>query len=303
MREAKLKAIASALQPESLDLTQYARARAPSRERELRVRADEAAGALAYAALPQYQDANGKPLAANDAAAIEVPGDPLAVLLLRLKYAESQDRDVFDRARALLMHRHGGLFRRGRETLNAVAQVALFEWVNDACPTCRGKRHGVKVGPCGVCRPPLQGENGDGSERSPWRRSAERHGGREAAVLGPAPGCPKCRGMGRLFQDTKPGKGMKCLSCHSTGRKNLTPKQRGRMVNERIASLQLARGVEKPFQLSHEAFIGHWHPRLYHFLDVLRATDRRLVQHVDICYAPRHPRAIETDSMRMEGPE
>lgn len=270
-RESILKAVAAALQPDSLDLTQFAKARAPSLEREFRVRADEAAGALAYAALDQYLDAAGNAVASNDAAGVLHPGDALAPLLLRLKYADQASRDLFARAHRLLMSRCGE--RQASDTLDAVGMVALFEWVNDSCPTCRGKRHGVKVSLCTGCRPSAE----------TLRRSAFRTDDAGAAIFSPAPGCPKCKGMGRIFQESKAGKGMKCLSCHSTGRKNLIPKRRAAMVSEFLFGMRAKRGDKKPIGLHAQAFqTGGWGRIYYGFLDVLRSVDNAMVQHVDL---------------------
>jgi hypothetical protein len=279
-RESILRATVSALQPESLDLTQFAKARAASRERELRVRSDVAAGALAYAAMDQNLDADGKPLSANDPAGVRHPGDPLPLLLLRLKYAEQQSRALFDRAHLLLVHRHGGLDRRESETLHAVAWVALFEWVHDACPSCRGKRNAVKVSLCTGCRP-----DPETKERSAARRNTVG-----AVEFSPAPGCPKCKGLGRIFSAPKPSRGLKCLSCHSTGRKNLLPRRRAEMVAEYLTKRQRARR-EVPRGLNAKAFHEHWARTYYGFLDVLRAADRSMVAHVDLHEKPRSNRA------------
>ena len=278
-RESILKSVASALQPESLDLTQFARARVASLEVPVRrIRADDAAGALAFAALDQFE-IDGEAVAANEEGAVRLPGDPLLPLLLRLKYADQMSRDIFNRAHLLLVNRHGGLDRRESETLFAVAFVALFEWVNDSCPTCRGKRHGVKVSLCTGCRPSPE----------TCARSVSRRDERGAVDFSPAPGCPKCKGMGRIFQPPKAPRGLRCVSCHNTGRKNLLPRRRGQLVSEYLVDAQRARG-EVPRGISTKSFHGHW-AKVYHaFLDVLRSADRRLVEYVDLREKSAHHR-------------
>jgi hypothetical protein len=278
-RETKLKATASALQPDSLDLTQFAKARAASFEQEMHIRSTDAAGAMAFAAMDQFQDADGNVVAPNDPCGVRVKGDPLAVLLLRLKYADAWNREVFNQAHLILARRYGGLYRRRSETFHAVSLVALFEWIHDACTTCRGQRQGMKATRCPVCPQPPKRQN----DRAPYRAQEFQtaNGVFEAASLAPNPGCPKCNGMGRIFEKPKRPKGMRCLSCHNTGRKNLTVKQRHKLVNEYLTDSQRARGL-KAVELTLGTFADHWHARFYRVMDVLRQTDKRIVENLDL---------------------
>jgi hypothetical protein len=132
-RENVLKATAGALQASSIDLTKLRR-QSTRDPRRLKVRGDDAAGALAFAALDRTE--KGELLR----------GDRLGPILLRLKYAEQHSRDLFQTAHIVLVHRHGGIFRRRPSlTTFALGYVAIFEWVHDPCPKCRGRASGKPV--------------------------------------------------------------------------------------------------------------------------------------------------------------
>lgn len=121
MRERVVKATAAALQPKSLDLTQF-RQRS-IHERPLKLRAEDAAGALAYSAMDREDG----------------PGDKLRPALLRLKYAQQRGTGIFGTAvKELLLRCDQPAPPHCAEIAYAVAVVALFEWLNDACPECRG---------------------------------------------------------------------------------------------------------------------------------------------------------------------
>jgi hypothetical protein len=118
-RESVIKATAAALQPKALDLTQFRQRSA--RDSTVKVKTDDAAGALAFAALDREDG----------------PGDALRPILLRLKYADQRTKPIFIRALMLLLGRHGYDAQKPSDTLYALATVALFEWLNDACVKCR----------------------------------------------------------------------------------------------------------------------------------------------------------------------
>src|SRR5260221_4015782 len=80
-----------------LDLTKSARAGVASVEREpVKMRGDDAAGALAFAATDRELEGE------------QTYGSPLAGLLLRLKYADQFSKPLFTRAHLILLDRHGG---------------------------------------------------------------------------------------------------------------------------------------------------------------------------------------------------
>lgn len=145
-REAVVKAVASAIQPDSLDLTQFrqrsARDTATRAQRELqRLRREDAAAALAYSALQSE----------------EVVTDPLASPLLRMKYAGDWNRELFRDAHRKLLERFTGargaaLWSKVSETLYACATAALFEWLHDHCPKCRFHGKSRKGSRCPSCR-------------------------------------------------------------------------------------------------------------------------------------------------------
>lgn len=273
-RESKIVAIAGAVQAKSFDLTQY-RQRSLA-ERRLKVRGEDAAGALAFAAMDQYEGLDGLPTGANDPDATRLPGDPLTPLLLRLKYADQWAKDSFQRAQLILLHRYGGLSGAPSETLFAVAYAALAEWVHDPCPKCRGTSAGTQ-------EPALCLQCG--------QRRAEVGNGRWAIFGQPGAGCPKCGGLGRIFKEPKARRGMQCVACSNSGRVILHPKRRWRMVSEYLVAAQRARG-ERPRSLDYKTFLGYWQIRYERFLSVLRAADRRLVAGLELGLTAR-PRAEE----------
>lgn len=177
-----MKAAAGALQPSNLDLTQYARARVASREREARkMRGEDAAGALGFSALG-WRDGPE-----DDAEHHE--GDPLTPLLIRLKYAGQANRQSFTRALELLLFRHAPEGKPISRSAYSIALAALFEWIYNECPKCRGpearRRRGGAI--CLSCR---------GRGVRPWktgdrwmyvsdflRTEAKRRGGRGGMSL------------------------------------------------------------------------------------------------------------------------
>jgi hypothetical protein len=115
--ERRIKAVAGALGPKSHDLTQYRR-RSIREGRHLRVKSEDASGALAFSARE----------------------DALGAALLRFKYAEQRNKGAFTNALELLLRRHGWDAKHPSITLHACAVVTLFEWSHDQCPECRGPR-------------------------------------------------------------------------------------------------------------------------------------------------------------------
>jgi hypothetical protein len=140
-REARVKVVAGALQPKGLDLTQFQRHHG---RRPVKLRAADADGVLGFA----MADVTEKDAKGNDGETFY--GDALAVALLRLKYADQRSRDGFSRAVTLLVHRYGGLARKRSEMVRFCAIAAVFEWVHDACPKCRGRRRSTARHPKGA---------------------------------------------------------------------------------------------------------------------------------------------------------
>lgn len=128
--ERRIKAVAGALGPKSLDLTQYRR-RSTREGRKLTVRSEDAAGALAYSARE----------------------DALGAALLRFKYADQRNQRAFTSALTLLLRRHGWDPIRPSVVMHACAVAALFEWAHDQCPKCRtSKKRNARDGMrCTTC--------------------------------------------------------------------------------------------------------------------------------------------------------
>lgn len=286
-RDDKIKAASAGLQPKSLDLTDFAPARVASRVRStLRVANDEAGYILGFAA-GAIADRDGDMVA----------GDPLAVALLRLKYAGQLRIGNFETALALLLHRHGGLARPASDTLRAVAAAALVEWLNDRCPKCRGPREAaLQPGRCSECAPAEQGGRFFRTDGEPITALRDRQGevirtGTRASTA-PRPGCPKCKGMGRIFREPETSRGMACVHCRNSGLVSWKSKQRWRMVSELIAEDRRARGLPV-LGFGYDAFMEHWHRRYYGFIDVLRAADRRMGATIDLGWRAGDRTAME----------
>lgn len=273
-REAKIVGLSGGLQPKGMDLTQFVRR--GIRERRLKVHGDDAAGALAFAALDMDEDGEKR------------PGDPLGPLLLRLKYASQPSKEAFQRAHLILLRRHGWLARRPSETMFAVAYAAIVEWVHDACPKCRGaKAKTLQPQPCLAC----------GQER------IEVANGRSEILGQPTPGCGKCGGSGRIFGKAKASRGMACVACRNSGRVVFAAKRRWQLVSDYLATAQKARGEEVK-GIAFDTFQTYWQARYYRFMDALRAADQRLVANVDLTFRRVYSRATEATPIEIEdGPD
>lgn len=267
-RESKLIATASALQPKSLDLTQFARARVADNTRRMRVGSDEASAALAFATVDVIDKDGGTR-----------KGDELPGMLLRLKYANQWGKALFQRAHLILLKRHGWDGKRDiSETLFAIAYAAIVEWVQDRCPKCRGARQGQRDPlvclSCGLHKEMVDTVvNGRLTKR--------------AVITGrPALGCPKCHGLGRIFEkDKKRGKGMRCVPCGNSGRRSFPVKQRWFLVVDFLQSSAAARGLAyDPLKI--EVFRTNWMPKYHKFLDILQDIDRnQITSGIDFSFA------------------
>lgn len=293
MSERRIKAVAGALGPKNVDLTQFRR-QAAGAGRALRLKGEDAAGALAFAALDRTDPETGE----------VARGDPLPGLLLRLKYANQFSKGPFGDALLILLRRHGGMRRRRSATLTAIASVALFEWVHDRCQKCRGARPGSsKPRPCPECGTlketvavmnPDTGEFHD-EERimDPARVRTAAVGGKDLSVSSPGanPYCGKCKGLARIFA-TGPERrgGVRCTSCRGTGVLAFPTKHRWRLVNDYLRSLP--RPLAQPLSL--DGFRETWATRYYRFLDILRAVDKRLVADIDLGLKPSDNRATDS---------
>lgn len=288
-REARLKATAAALNPRGLDLTQF-RQRS-SREESLKVREDSAAGALAFAALDRFEDAKGRAVAADNPAGARHPGDPLAALLVRLKYGRHFSRPVFVEAVQRLIERHGGARESPTPAIrDAVAAAALFEWIHDACPRCRGAR-GAQLEPCpDRCD---RGRVGRGGlrERLQVKRRRNRKDWRhpsidQAMLLGAMPEeawlgvnfgpCPTCAGVGYRIRKTEQKRGMQCSHCSNSGVVEFSPRKR-------FALVATSPGAGK---LTYRQFLNNWHKLYYRLLEALQFDDRRISQDLVFGYRP-----------------
>jgi hypothetical protein len=278
-REKAIKAVAGALQPDSLDLTKY-RQRGIREGRTLHVRKEEAAGALAFAA--QDREVDGR----------ATKGDTLAPLLLRLKYVDQHSKETFQKAHLILLRRHGWSRRKPSETMWAVAMVAIFEWVHDQCPECRGNRPNQAVPtPCEAC--------GQARERD-GKIARGVHGNlvNGAHRIEPRPGCVKCGGMGRIFKEVRAGRGMLCASCGNSGRSHFPPKERHRLVADYLATSAKVRGRELR-EFRYDAF-KPWLPKYQRFLDALRAADKTIAAGIDLGMRPSHNRVHQGESQEEE---
>lgn len=296
-REGTVKSIAGGLQPKSFDLTTLARARVANRVRPSRnVRAEDAAGALAFAANDRIVE--GK----------ETSGSPLAVLLLRLKYADQYSQALFKRAHRILLERHGGLATKKSETMSAVAFVALFEWVHDECPECRDRQ---PPAPRPVVCPACKGMRREEVELG--REERDRQGKRLSNValrVEPTPGCPKCGGRGSTFAKPRKPRGMKCAKCYNSGHLELKRKVRFVMVSGHLGDLQETSGRRRD-GIDYQSFRVHWLPRYERFLEVLRATDYDMAAGVDLGIFASHNRGtpiqeeylIEPDESGFDTPQ
>lgn len=261
-RESRLKTASASLQPRSLDLTQHAKARVASRVQSTQlVPTDEAAYALGFATQPVEIDG------------IRYAGDPLGVVLLRLKYARQLSTINFAKALGMLLEPYGGLGSCD-QVMRAVGACALVEWVNDRCEKCRGRRQDVKVAYCSSC----------GFERVPDGRRVP---------LPPQPGCAKCGGMGRIFTDPKPPRGMACAACGNSGLVTWSLARRHRRVDELVVEERKSLGQE-PTGIDRETFKRSWADIYFALIGRLRDADRRMGAAIDFGYAPGENRAIES---------
>lgn len=277
-RESALKATAAGLQPKSLDLTQLAPARVATRVASTRrVSNEDAAYALGFSVADLVLDGE------------LIRGAPLAALLLRMKYADQMTAQNFAQAHALLLDHYGGTPTKPW-IMGAVARAALVEWLLDRCPKCRGAEGGqAKARRC-TCMP----KDGRTEIGEPYRDPQgavylDREGAplvRSWNTTQPERGCPKCAGLGRIFGVPKERRGIRCLSCRSSGRLSYKHRRRYRLVS----AFLLARNGIKNFQPKN--FSEYWDQKYRHFLSALRATDRQMGAGLDFGYRPSENRAI-----------
>jgi len=260
-RESKIQAIASGLQPDALDLTQFApakRGNTAGYRQNIKVSSQDAAGALAFSALEVVVDGEKQ------------SGDPLPSLLLRLKYAEHRNRDNMRQALEIIVHRYGGLATKHADTMRAVCFVALAEWVGDQCPACRQIETDASVSAC-ECVGRVEKRKARSHVDDPWEM-------RDVIVPTPIPGCAKCKGLGRIFAKAKRGNGMWCVACRNSGRTSLDPKRRHRWVNDQIRASGKGTAM-----LSLQNFRSHWMKSYCRILDNLRAIDKaQIVTGIDL---------------------
>jgi hypothetical protein len=263
-RDSKIRALSRALHPKTQDLASM-RQRS-IHEREVKLKPEDAAGMIAFAANDTL-DADG----------MVMRGDPLPGLLLQLKYAQQRTPDRYKQAHAILVGRHGGLDRRRNRTVSAIGMAALVEWVNDLCPKCRGGKAGATQPRTCAC----------------LKREVEDR------LCLPRPGCPQCGGLGRIFKKPERARGVRCLSCNSTGRHSLSVKRRWLAVStlSRIAEEEVGRPAQS---LTIDNFRGHWHPRYLRFIEVLNAIDKRVVDGLDFWYVASQNRGIDIEPQEEE---
>jgi hypothetical protein len=274
-REAKIRATAAAMHPKAIDLA--AMRQRSVRDTDFRVRPEIAAGALAYAS--------------NDS-------DALPSLMLRLKHARWRTPENYRVAGELLLHRYKGLACVPSRTMRAVAMAALYEWVNDHCAKCRDREEPTPQPSTCECVNRKEERRSRTSPSVAWSR-------RVVSVGFPLAGCAKCGGSGRIFDGAKRERGIRCLSCNSTGRITFDPRKRARMVSELVAIAQKDAG-EKVTGFSTKKFGSAWHAKYWKFVDVLRMIDKHEVGVLAFGFKPSHTAPIETESIdevSMEAPE
>jgi hypothetical protein len=288
-REARLKATIGALQPSGFDLTELAPARSVSRAAPVqRVSMDMAAGALAYASLDRFEDADGKGVASDDPDAIRRPGDPFTPMLLRLKYGRHIRPALFADARRALLHRHAGLDIRGGAVLDSVASAALFEWLHDQCSKCRGARPPrMRTCPARCDRGffAFAGLKEPGRGRNKHRRTARSRLLEDAMILGALPGeawfgvhgvsCTTCRGNGFVIERPREVRGMVCTFCGNSGQEDWKPKRRWALISHYLA-------IAKAEPLTYPAFLQGWNRKYWRFIGVLRSADRAVGVGLDL---------------------
>lgn len=236
-----------------MDLTKFRQKSITDRSRTLS--SEQAAGAMGFAA-NDWENKDEKSAMFGDSGS----GNPLAPILLRLKYADDRSSMAFVRAQILLFNRTvTDPRKRASQTLYAVTRAALFEWVHDACSKCRVRKAGApKAQPCLAC--------GQFRETVPWLQ-----GTREVVLGHPDKECTKCFGIGRIFPKIKDPKGMRCAACGNTGRHALASRQRWKLVTKYL-----------PGGLDYRIFANRWMKTYQKFLDVLRAEDKRIANSIDI---------------------
>lgn len=268
-REAIIKGYAGALGPDTLDLTAF-RQRSV-RDRTVKVKREDAAGALGFGA-SDWDDGEDS---GN--------GRTLSAMLLRLKYAEQRSHGLFTRAHRLIVDRGESDDKKRSELLYAIGLAAVFEWAHDHCVKCRGARpRADRMEPCTAC--------GQGPNPKPDRTTVkgrlvelERNGkpmAKAAHRIDPEPGCPRCFGLSRIFKVAKPRLGMRCATCANSGRVTFSVKQRWELVTGHLKKAQKARG-QKPEGIKFAFFAKRWLPKYKAMIDVLRETDKSIVEGLD----------------------
>lgn len=281
-KDAVMKATAGALQPQGFDLAQL-RQRSMADGPALKMKPETAAGAFAFAA--QDWDDDGE----------TVVGNPLTGIMLRIKFANQRSAEMLIKGAHALLRFHfnreterdpGRARRTPPAIFNALALVAIFEWCHDACPKCRDKHpRPIQAEPCDLCqREDKEGRGLKGNVRE------DLIGGKWVRFRSVAarPGCPKCKGMGRIFvgaRSERRGKGVVCAACGNRGRRYFDVKTRWKLVNE-------ARG-EGVAWLDFGVFRDRWNGRYIQLLRTLRAIDKKIAQTVDIQISRSHNSRIE----------
>jgi hypothetical protein len=194
------------------------------------------------------------------------------------------------RASCSCLKRHGYDARKPSETLYAVGFAALFEWLNDACPRCRStKPRTARVSPCPSCRP-VEREKVTARFTTAEIEVKGQLYTRPIAMQSPDPGCPKCRGMGRVFAEDKQRGGMRCVTCQNTGRQRFRLKQRWQLVSEFLGDIQEGRR-ERRVGIPLDTFRDRWATNYNRLLDYLQRCDRTLAAGLDL-----HQDAVENRS-------
>jgi hypothetical protein len=271
-REAKVIAVAGGLNPKGLDLTKYRQRWIGDKRPNLR--ADEAGGALGFAAGPVKIEDEW------------YAGDEFRVLLLRMKEGRQLSADPFKRALLLLLKRHGT--PDPSVTEEAVAAGALFEWLNNDCFKCRGAKAGKsRPSICPECFPPAPLDKAKPAGRRELMEivsSTARHVvARFAAVPTAKKGCRRCGGgLGRIFRpDLKRRAAFRCRECGNSGRIEFDVSNRWRFVNDYLRVKSEARG-EIAAGINRKTFLKNWMTRYEKFLKALQGHERKLGVGLDL---------------------
>lgn len=291
-REAIIKAAVAAMRPTGLNWSSYHKERVSSdlqaNDNAAPIAPKELVGALSFAAVHVIT-----PETRQKAGVWRV--DPLPALLWRVKWgAERRPEYVHHAALLLLRRMKGRRVEKPSATKQALVIVALTEWIDDQCPSCRrpGPQRGATIPCTNRCR------NGR-VRRHPGHPRFGDHGDPVNLDL-----CPVCHGKGRIFGERPKGEGEGrwCSQCVG-GTRALTVLQRGMIVGAVLRDYWANRGDDKATVMDPSTFETKWAKRYDQVLDRLRGIDRELAKAVDRQMRRAQNRATESGQEQDELPD